>query len=61
MQSGSYFEELALSSAAAATFLKYEGRMSLEYARNCGISYLHEIITRELMLNTTETKRRAGL
>lgn len=61
MQSEHYFEELALSNAAAAVILKYKGRMSHEYACNCCITYLYEIITRGSMLNTTEMKRRIGL
>lgn len=61
MHSEHYFEELALSNAAAAVILKYEGRMSLEYVCNCGITYLYEIFTRGSMLNTAETKRRVGL
>ena len=56
-----YFEELALSNAAAAVILKYEGRMSLEYASNCCITYLYEIITRGSILNSTDTKRRIDL
>lgn len=61
MQSEHSFEELALSNAAAAVILKYEGGMSLEYACNCCVIFLYEIITKGSMLNTTEMKRRIGL
>lgn len=47
----------ALSSAAAAElFLRYSGRVLLEYVCNFCVTYLYEIITRGSMQNTTEAK-----